>query len=67
MVANRPARSTRQPQLIGTHQASEMLEIPHRTIKRWVHDRSIGMMVAGRRLLRPADVRALKAIRDQVA
>ena len=67
MVARRPARRTRQPQLVSTHQASEALSVPDRTIRRWVRDRSLGMMVAGRRLLRPADVRALQTIRDQVA
>jgi hypothetical protein len=63
MVA-RASRPTRRPQLIGTVQASTALEVPGRTIRRWVKDQGLGQMVAGRRLLSPADVRALRTLRD---
>ena len=60
-----PTRSVRRPQLMGTVQASTALEVPGRTIRRWVKDQGLGQMVTGRCLLSPADVRALRTIRDQ--
>ena len=61
---SRTTRSARRPQLIGTVQASTDLEVPGRTIRRWVKDKGLGQMVAGRRLLSPSDVRALRTLRD---
>jgi hypothetical protein len=49
---------------MGTVQASTALEVPGRTIRRWVKDKGLGQMVAGRRLLSPSDVRALRTLRD---
>ena len=61
---SRTTRSARRPQLMGTVQASTTLEVPGRTIRRWVKDKGLGQMVAGRRLLSPSDVRALRTLRD---
>lgn len=61
---SRRTRSTSKQQLIGTVQASTALEVPGRTIRRWVKDQGLGQIVAGRRLLSPADVRALRTLRD---
>jgi len=63
---SRPAvRATRKPMLISTGAASSALAVPDRTIRRWVLDHSLGQLVANRRMLTPADVRALRTIRDQ--
>jgi hypothetical protein len=63
MVAR--ARSPRKPILISTTQASAALEVPGRTIRRWVKDHGLGQMVAGRRLLSPSDVQQLRVMQDQ--
>jgi excisionase family DNA binding protein len=58
--------SSRMPALMGTDRASEQLNVPNRTIRRWVKQRNLGLLVAGRRLLTPADLQALEQIRDAV-
>ena len=62
MVAR--THSPKKSNLISTTQASTALEVPGRTIRRWVKDQGLGQMVAGLRLLSPADVRALRTLRD---
>jgi len=57
-------RCSRRPQLMSTVQASTTLQVPGRTIRRWVKDHGLGQIVAGRRLLSPSDVRALQTLRD---
>lgn len=58
---------SRLPVLMGTDQASMALRVPGRTVRRWVKENNLGQMVAGRRLLTPADLIALERIRDAVA
>jgi hypothetical protein len=69
MVArSRPfVRTTaRQPALIGTDTASSQLQVPGRTLRRWVKERDLGTMIGGRRVLTPADVAMLEQLRDGV-
>lgn len=58
--------SARQPALIGTDQAAMQLDVPGRTVRRWVQQRNLGTMVAGRRVLSSADVQLLQQVRDGV-
>jgi hypothetical protein len=50
--------------LVSTAAASQTLRVPGRTVRRWVQQRGLGMMVAGRRVLTADDVRLLKMMRD---
>jgi hypothetical protein len=56
--------SSRQPSLTSTFEASQTLKIPGRTLRRWTQQRGLGLMVAGRRLLMPEDLRLLELLRD---
>lgn len=67
VTATRPTpsrSSTYQPALVGTDQASRQLRVPGRTVRRWVQQRRLGMMVAGRTVLTPEDLRMLQMLRD---
>lgn len=68
VAAVRPfARPSRKiDPLIGTHQASKQIRVPSRTVRRWVQQRGLGMMVAGRRLLAQDDLKLLRLLRDGV-
>lgn len=57
---------SRVPPLIGTDQASAHLAVPSRTVRRWVRQRGLGQLVAGRHLLTQADLQVLVQIRDSV-
>lgn len=66
IAAARPFSRSRRSQLplVSTHQASQTLRVPGRTVRRWVQQRGLGMMVAGRRVLTSDDVQLLKMMRD---
>lgn len=66
MIASARSRS-RQAALLSTDQASRRLRVPGRTVRRWVQQRRLGVMVAGRRVLSPDDVRQLQLHRDGLA
>jgi excisionase family DNA binding protein len=55
---------TSLPSLVGTYQASRQLRVPSRTVRRWVQQRRLGMVVAGRTVLSPEDLRMLQLLRD---
>jgi hypothetical protein len=67
VTATRPFKrsSSRQPSLVGTDQASRTLKVPGRTVRRWVQQRGLGLLVAGRRVLTPEDLRLLQLLRDR--
>jgi hypothetical protein len=66
VAASRPFHrsSSRQALLVGTDHASRQLKVPGRTVRRWVQQRGLGMMVAGRRVLTKDDLRLLELLRD---
>lgn len=65
VTATAPSPSSSSlPSLVGTHQAARQLRIPSRTLRRWVQQRRLGMLVAGRTVLTPEDMRMLRMLRD---
>lgn len=66
VAATRPFHrtSTSQAQLMGTDYAARHLKMPGRTVRRWVQQRGLGVMVAGRRVLTKDDLRLLQLLRD---
>jgi hypothetical protein len=66
VAATRPFHrsSSQQVSLVGTDHASRQLRVPTRTVRRWVQQRGLGMLVAGRRVLTQADLRLLELLRD---
>ena len=63
-IHNRPRAQVTHFDLVGTDQASQRLRVPCRTLRRWVKNSNLGIMVAGRRVLTQADMRLLELMRD---